>query len=76
MIEEAVTKCPKCGLENKPDSKRCAAPSCHYYLKSEIECLRSMDRSLKGIRRIAIWFLVLSCLSLLVGLLAAGGAFR
>lgn len=71
MTEEAATKCPKCGWENVPGVRKCAAPSCRYDLKSELECLRSIDRSLKGIRRIAIWFLVLSILSVLLGFLYA-----
>jgi hypothetical protein len=40
------------------------------------ESLRSIDRSLKTVKRIAIWFLVLSILGFLLGLLAATGAFR
>jgi hypothetical protein len=49
----------------------------------EVECLWSIDRSLKlitqllaTIRYIAIWFLVLSILGLVLGFLEAIGAFR
>jgi hypothetical protein len=44
--------------------------------KSEIECLRSIDGSLATIRRIARWFMILSILGVLVGFMAATGAFR
>jgi hypothetical protein len=82
MAESETARCPKCGHENRLAARVCEAlggegrPSCSYPLKSEIECLRSIDRSLKGIRRIAIWFLVVSILSVLVGFMAAAGAFR
>jgi hypothetical protein len=72
----ALLRCPKCGLGNSPSDRKCEALSCRYDLKSDIECLRSIDLSLKGIRRIAIWFLILSILSVLIGFLAASGAFR
>jgi hypothetical protein len=38
--------------------------------------LQSIDRSLITIKRIAVWFLILSILGFLLGLLAAVGAFR
>jgi hypothetical protein len=71
---EALLRCPKCGRPNSPSDRKCSF--CSYALKSEIECVRSIDRSLKGIRRIAIWFLVISILSVVIGFMAAAGAFR
>jgi hypothetical protein len=41
-----------------------------------VDALQSIDRSLKTIKRIAIWFLILSIISLVVGIMAAAGAFR
>jgi len=71
-----LLRCPKCGMVNSPSDRKCEALSCSYDLKSDLECLRSIDLSLKGIKRIAIWFLILSILSVLIGLLAASGVFR
>lgn len=36
----------------------------------DIECLRSIEQSLTPVKRIAIWFLVISMLGLALGLLA------
>jgi len=69
------TKCPFCGRENWVTDKICGATSCGSYLKSDIECLRSIDVSLRTTKRVAIWFLVLSILSLILGLIAAAGGF-
>ncbi len=59
---------------NDPAATQCAkkAPSCNAYLKSDVECLRSIDVSLRKIRRIAVYFLVLSILGLILGLAIAG----
>lgn len=69
VIEEK-TKCPKCGETSPTSANKCAAIACGYGLKSELECLRSIDVSLITIRRIAKWWLVLSILGVLIGLLA------
>jgi hypothetical protein len=90
----STTKCPNCGFENDLAAKLCASlpdaeykEGCGSYLKSELECLRSLDvRStalmrvlneanayLKTIKSIAIWFLVLSMLGLLLGFMAGTG---
>ena len=46
-------------------------------LKPGPDYLKSIDaRSVGTIKRIAIWWLVLSILGLLIGFLAAAGAFR
>jgi len=41
-----------------------------------VDALQSIDRSLKTIKRIAIWFFILSIIGAVVGLMAAGSAFR
>jgi hypothetical protein len=46
LMDETLdtTKCPICGFENKPGARYCASPTtCGAYLKSEVECLRSID---------------------------------
>jgi predicted amidophosphoribosyltransferase len=53
-------KCPNCGAETEPDARKCG--KCHYHLKSELECLRSIDVSLGVVKRILIWWLVVSFL--------------
>ena len=53
-------KCPTCGAETEPDARNCG--KCQYYLKSELECLRSIDRSVGIVKRILIWWLVVSFL--------------
>ena len=53
-------KCPNCGAENQADARKCGA--CQYDLKSELECLRSIDVSLGVVKRILIWWLVVSFL--------------
>ena len=54
-------KCPTCGADNEPDARKCG--KCQLYLKSELECLRSMDVSLGIMKRILIWFLVVTFLA-------------
>lgn len=50
-------KCPNCGAEIDPDARKCG--KCRYYLKSELECMRSIDRSVGIIQRILIcWVFV------------------
>jgi hypothetical protein len=75
-----TTSCPGCGQQNAVTAEKCFAISCHAVLKSELECLRSIDKSLITVRRIAIWFLILSIAGTLFGLLwiitvANGGKF-
>jgi hypothetical protein len=53
-------KCPSCGAETEPDARKCG--TCRYYLKSELECLRSIDASVGIMKRILIWWLVVSFL--------------
>jgi hypothetical protein len=64
----ATTKCPFCGFENDSAAKECASIPCHSYLKSELECFRSIDLSLRTIKRIAIWWLILSIAAIVVGI--------
>ena len=47
-------KCPNCAAEIEPDARKCG--KCRYDLKSELECLRSIDISVGVIKRILIWF--------------------
>jgi hypothetical protein len=53
-------KCPVCEADNNPDALKCG--KCRLYLKSELECLRSIDRAVGIIKRILIWWLVVSFL--------------
>jgi hypothetical protein len=53
-------KCPSCGAETEPGARKCG--KCQYYLKSELECLRSIDASVGIMKRILIWWLVVSFL--------------
>ena len=40
--------------------------------KSDLECLQSMERSLKSLRRIGLYFLWLSLAGLILGLISFG----
>jgi hypothetical protein len=53
-------KCPSCGAETEPDAQKCG--KCQRPLKSELECLRSIEHSVGIIKRILIWWLVVSYL--------------
>jgi len=55
-----ILKCPRCGVETEPTAQSCG--KCQYYLKSELECLRSIDASVGIMKRILIWWLVVSFL--------------
>jgi len=71
-------KCPKCLVDigkcqcpKKDWDAPSAAPVANAPVEhSDSECLRSIDRSLKTIKGIAIWFLVLSILGVIVGFLS------
>jgi hypothetical protein len=67
MSDTETTLCPSCGAGNNPDAKSCE--SCRRYLKSGLECLRSIDVSLITIRRIARWWLILSILAVAVSVI-------
>ena len=71
MAETETTKCPHCDVENEATAKKCASPACDSYLKSELECLRSIDVSVTTIKRIAIWWLILSILFVFVAIIYA-----
>jgi hypothetical protein len=79
---EAVktTRCPSCNYDNRLDAVTCANENCKLYLKSELECLRAIDDSLRTIKRIAIWWVILFILgfvaALLYFLVAAAGGHR
>jgi predicted amidophosphoribosyltransferase len=57
-------KCPSCGAETEPNTRKCG--KCQLYLKSELECLRSIDASVGIMKRILIWWLVASFLGAVV----------
>ena len=62
-------KCPKCGTENEPGVRECSNIPCHAYLKTDLECLRSIDVFLRSIKNIAVWWLVLSIIGFAAGLI-------
>ena len=57
-----TVKCPRCGAANDPAARECSSSYCGFYLKSAIETLWSIDGTLKTIKGIAIWWLILSIL--------------
>jgi hypothetical protein len=57
-------KCPNCEADIEPAARKCG--KCEYYLKSELECLRSIDRLVGIIERILIWWLVVSFMGAVV----------
>jgi predicted amidophosphoribosyltransferase len=74
-----TTKCPKCGAENESAGRICA--KCAAYIPSTaiaeaearrakltLDYLRDIDASLKTIKHIAVWWLILSILSVLTGI--------
>ena len=67
-------KCPACGTENEVNAKECS--KCPAFLKSDLECLRSIDRSLGTIKGIAIWWLILSILSVIAAFFYAATRSR
>jgi predicted amidophosphoribosyltransferase len=60
MAMAEALKCPGCGADTEPDARQC--PKCQRYLKSELECLRSIDASVGIIKRILIWWVVVAFL--------------
>lgn len=92
MPETETAKCPACGLDNPLTTTACVCgfylKSEIECLRAIDEALPALLRAirdtttesrdaLKTIRRIAIWFFVLSILGLLLGLLVvATGGFR
>jgi predicted amidophosphoribosyltransferase len=50
-------ECPNCGAEIERDTRKCGA--CTIYLKTDLECLRTIDRSLRTLKTIAVWWFVL-----------------
>ena len=66
MAEAVMLKCPSCGRENDQATKKCDSVDCRFYLKSDLECLRSIDLSLRTIKRIAILWLVLTVVGIVV----------
>lgn len=75
-----MVKCEVCGAEMERGTKYCVCGVLLYPLDVEVKpepnYLQSIDASVRTIKRIAIWWLVLSIVGLLIGFLAAIGAFR
>lgn len=73
-----VCEWPSCGVPLKADQE--CLWSIDEAVTSALVKLSSAaaeaNASLKTIKNIAVWFLILSILSLLLGLIAAGGGFR
>jgi predicted amidophosphoribosyltransferase len=57
-------ECPSCGAATEPNARKCG--KCQRYLKSELECLRSIDASVGIMKRILIWWLVVSFLGAVI----------
>jgi hypothetical protein len=50
MAETETLKCPSCGYANDSTARHCTSPGgCRTYLKSELECLRSIDDALSAV---------------------------
>jgi len=87
-----MVKCEACGAEMERGTKYCVCgvtlpflgvakpgPEHRDYLYASIgapDYLKSIDASVRTIKRIAIWWLVLSIVGLFIGFLAAVGAFH
>ena len=71
MTDTQTPKCPKCGRENDLTARICAVPSCSYLLKSEIECLRSIDKSVATVKRVLIFWLILTIMVIIFGIMNA-----
>jgi ribosomal protein L40E len=70
IVPMKIARCIACGYDNDVRATECAR--CGARLRSEVECLRMIDASLRTIKRIAIWWLILSILSVLAGLVWFG----
>jgi len=67
----AALKCPGCEAETEPEARNCA--KCGRYLKSELECLRSIDASVGIIKRIMIWWVFVAFIG---GAIYLAGRFK
>ncbi len=70
MAVPEIIECPSCGSENEIGAEKCAKPYCGASLTgndfSELKYLKSIDKSLKAIKAIAVFWLVL----IIIGLVA------
>ena len=57
-------RCPFCNRENDSTATRCT--KCDAFVRSELGYLREIDTSLKTIKTIAIWWLILMIATLVV----------
>jgi hypothetical protein len=80
-----TSKCPKCGTDNDARVKYCISCSSlmpgfesarrgaavtQYETLTDSEYLKSIDRTLKTIKTVALWFLALSIAGLVLGILS------
>lgn len=70
-VEEAIA-CPKCGFRNAPGVRMCAASACRTKLKTDLECLRSIDLSARSIKRIMIFWTVIAIIGLILSVVVMG----
>lgn len=72
-MADNTVKCPSCGFENEIGVEKCAQPYCGTTLPgvpfSELEYLRSIDASLKTIKSVAIFWVVLAIVGIALYLL-------
>ena len=71
---DEIVKCPACGSEGESTAQNCT--KCKVYIRSELECIRDIDASLKRvdaslktITNIAVWWLILSILGVIIGVI-------
>jgi hypothetical protein len=73
MAEADTIKCPSCGFENEVGATKCAKEFCGVRLSgtqfTELEYLKSIDKSLKAIKTIAVFWLALFVIGLALFLL-------
>jgi len=73
MADADTIKCPSCGFENEVGATKCVKEYCGVRLSgaqsSELECLKSIDKSLKAIRTVVVFWLVLFIVGLALYLL-------
>ena len=67
---EETVRCPKCGFKNDPISRMCGAAACRTELKTDLECLRSIDLSAKSIRLMMIWWWIVAIVGAVMLILA------
>jgi hypothetical protein len=65
-------KCPACSLENPSTAKKCDCGFAFWGPQTEsVACLASIDRSLRTIKKILIWWFVLGLMGALLWFIIA-----